>query len=282
MRTIQDYFQPRWLIPLCQSIGMPTEAAAEVADLTEVIDIGPMASHVEAMVSIRTAEKAYKMVSRMLGEDPRGMKMLAVQLATVLRTREFYAQRQISNDIFLATMETFPRFCIEHMESYGQYGFDKGWWTFRHLALNVLRLGVLEFEMKADDGKKRLSVHIPSGSVMTREALDASYSWAREFFAAYFGEFEYDEVFCDSWLLAPALKDMLPANSRILNFQQDYRIVSVNLKDESCIQRIFPQDFHKENLDINMLPEKTSLQRAVKKHLQGGKKIGSAYGVYEG
>jgi hypothetical protein len=137
----------------------------------------------------------------------------------------------------------------------------------------IFRLGVLEFEMYDD----ALGVHIPSNAVMTRTALDESYSQAVSFFARFYPSFSYTGIYCGTWLLSPVLREVLLPGSRILNFMDDYQIDAVNEEDNGGMKWVFKRDY--ENL--HALPEDTRLQRALKTRLLAGKKIGSASGQYK-
>ena len=75
--------------------------------------------------------------------------------------------------------------------------------------------------------------------------------------------------------MSPVLKDLLPASSRILAFQDRFRILSVNSENTGAIDWVFPG--HREPSD--RLPEETSLQRRMKPFLLVGGKPGWAAGV---
>ena len=264
------YRQKEKLLMLCSDIQLPAEMKQEVARTAETLDISPLAAHIEALLSIETAAAAYNAIKDHLGNDPKGIKMLTVELTAAARVRELYAEKGIDDAVYVSTMKCFTRFINEYMTTFGHYGFDRGWWAYRQLAQSIYRLGVLEFEML--EGK--LSVHIPSDAVMTREELDRSYAWARQFFARHYRDYRYEGMYCGTWLLSPVLREMLPAGSKILNFQDDYDIVSVNLESESCMNWVFKKEYP----DIDSLPEDTTLQRAIKNHLKAGGKIGTASG----
>ena len=256
------------ILDLCRDLDMPERIANEAASA----DISPMQKYIDGLLSKETGDETYKALAESIGEDPRGIKMLALQLAAALRSREMYAKRNFSDQIYIDTMKCFPRFIQECEWRTGHPGFDTGWWSWRHLSLTLFRLGTLEFETNDVDGIKTLSVHIPSNAVMTRENLNASYKWAAEFFTWY----DYEYIYSDTWLLSPALKELLPEGSRILEFMSDYDIEKINPDGQSFMEFLFKKKYP----DIDSLPEDTSLRRAVKKHLKAGGKIGDAFGRY--
>ena len=52
-----------------------------------------------------------------------------------------YALRNgIDEKIFTETFKMFPRFVREHKESFGEYGFDRGFWICRIIAMEEFRL----------------------------------------------------------------------------------------------------------------------------------------------
>ena len=261
---------------LCEEIELPEEFTAEVIDFIKDFDFSSVCEHINNLLLPEKAEAAYEALRE--AEGDRGIKMLAYQLSAALLCRKSYNEKGISNKIFIDTMKCFSRFVKEHKIQFDCYGFDRGWWTWQQLSMSLFRLGVLEFEMRTDEGVNILSVHIPSDSVMTREALGDSYNRAAEFFPKYYKEFKYEGMYCNTWLLAPALKDMLPAGSRILNFMEDYEILSETPDGDSFLMWVY----WKEYPNYESLPEDTSLRRAVKKHLLAGGKIGEARGRVKG
>lgn len=263
---------------LCESIELPGAVTEAVASLAETMDMRAYAENMEALLSIKTAHEACKTITDALnadasGGDPQGYKLLTVYLSAALLTKDAYAAKGISENVFVDTMKCFTRFVKEHFVTFGVYGFDRGWWVYRQTSLNLFRLGVLEFEMR--DGS--LSVHIPSDAVMTREALDASYERAKCFFSVYFKDYRYNSIQCGTWLLSPALRPLLPEGSRILNFQMDYEITSVNPDAQDFMTWVYKKNYP----DYGSLPEDTALQRAIKGRLLAGGKIGNAAGYYK-
>lgn len=80
---------------------------------------------------------------------------------------------------------------------------------------------------------------------------------------------------CDSWMMSPALPQLLPEGSNVLAFQRRFTVESVNEDSLGVLDWVFPP--HKEI--GNALPEDTSLQRRMKAWLLEGKKVGWARAV---
>lgn len=230
------------------------------------------------------------------GGDPDGTLMLTVSVEAVVLAHAEYRRRGIPDEVFVSTMGCFPRFVAEHEASYGQYGFDREWWTWRQLSLRLFRLGELEFEYAdrpddlflakyADaaaetgsaksDVSRQINIHIPSDAKLTPEACAESLRRARAFTERYFPDWSDAPMTCESWLLSPVLPDLLPADSNIVRFQSMFDVIGVESESEAWREWIF----RRNPAPVAELPEDTSLQRAVKSHLLNGGAIGSGVGV---
>ena len=114
-----------------------------------------------------------------------------------------------------------------------------------------------------------IHVHVPEGESLSREGCEASFAWADRFFDS-----SYKLYDCESWLLSPALKELLEKESGILQFQNCFEIQSVNLENRQAEERVFGRILE----DPEAYPENTSLQKALKNYLSEGKKPGVGYG----
>ena len=97
-----------------------------------------------------------------------------------------------------------------------------------------------------------------------------SYNLARKYFGSY-------PIIGDSWLLYPENKKMLPENSNIVHFIDDFNIVSVNeTRDYSELFHVFGRisDYSYQNL-----PQDTSLQRAYAERIKKNLPVGSGIGI---
>ena len=188
--------------------------------------------------------------------------------------------KRFPEQIWLDTMKCFARFVGEHRASYGYDGFDRGFWTTRQVQAKLFRIGELEYEMLPDpDGKPKISLHIPSDADIRPSAINASVKAARAFFAEYFPAYADAPIWCDSWMLSPKLKELLPATAKILGFQNAFDIISEDSESKTAISWVFKKTkIQQETLDFNDLPEKTTLQRKIKALLLKGKAPGMAQG----
>jgi len=266
------------VLELCEKIGMPEEAAKQV--ISKLDGMHQLYPELIRLTSIDTGEDAYNKIKETCGEDD--ICVLAAQLTAAGITKRMFADKGYDLQVFYETMHCFSLYVKEHIESFGRIGYDRGWWVWRQLSCTIFKLGTLEFETEvlcgydyagAKDGDTVISVHIPSDAVLSRENLDDSYRMAREFFARH--DIKYSAAYCATWLLSPLLLEFLKEGSRILEFQKDYEIFGTNPDDRSYFNWVFKREYP----DWNDLPEDTSLQRNIKKHILGGGKISSGSGL---
>lgn len=222
-----------------------------------------------------TWDDALAVLRECLGPDEHGFRMLAVMLTDMCQTKEAYREKGISEEVYRATMACFARFVGEHKVSYGIYGFDRAFWTPRQLSMQLFRLGELEYELLQEGEKRLISIHIPSDARMTPQGCRTSYEQAKEFFGQYYPEWAGVDYGCNSWLLAPGLKQILPEDSNIIRFQNAFEIVKTDEEDRGFLEWVYKR----MDIPYEELPEETSLQRNMKQFLLRGGKIGEADGI---
>lgn len=259
---------------LCDRILMPKHAKEIVMHLNDTINYSDLEESLQMLFSSETNEDGYIDLSRGLGEDRDGMKMLTCMLHCARRSYAMYRQRNIPDEIFDATFKCFPRFMNEHYERFHEVGFNTGWWTIHQVSLHLFRLGELEFRMTTLNNEKVITFHIPSDAVFTPENVQDSIKKARRFFSVFFPEYKGVPYVAKSWLLDPILKQFLPTSSNILAFQRLFEIRETDYDTDNFMRWVFKTTC----LPVQDLPENTSLQRNIKQHLLSGKKIGDALG----
>src|SRR4051812_40699236 len=104
---------------------------------------------------------------------------------------------------------------------------------------------------------------------MTPTACDTSFGRAKAFFAQHFPEVTYDIATCHSWLLDPQLREYLPADANIIQFQNRFQIASRtdNNNDEGIIRFVFGRV---DNPPLDELPQRTTLERVIVGHIKSG------------
>jgi len=250
------------LSSLCREIGIPEEMTRAV---TEQLDAVSSLPRLPGLYQSATWEEAYRQLQDRLGEDPRGCRILCYML---LRAEESWAEYQklgLSRKIYTDTMACFSRFVREHRESYGCYGFDRGFWTVRQISCKLFRIGQLEYELTHLEGAPAIGLHIPTDAALRTPLLRDSYEQARALLDSVFPAYRGAPMFCHSWLLSPDLEKLLGPKSHILEFQRSFRITP-QPGSGSCLRWVFKNP----DLPLEELPENTSLQRGLKAYLLSG------------
>ena len=208
-----------------------------------------------------------------------GADTLTKHLICAVISREEGKWSRIPEPVFIDTMKCFTRFVREHFVSYGYYGFDRGFWTTRQVEAKLFRIGEMEYELAEENGKE-IHLHIPSDTVLEEERLNDSVSCARLFLTEFYPEWGSASIRMESWLLSPALKELLHPGSRILWFQDAFDLLAWDPEPVDVLEWVFQvASGQQDTVVLSELPEKTSLQRKMKQYLLEGGKIGAGTGI---
>ena len=121
-----------------------------------------------------------------------------------------------------------------------------------------------------------INVHIPSGAPLRIEEVRASMQEAAKFYGAYFPGGNVPFV-CNSWLLFPGHREMLPDSSGIRQFMEEFTLL--NAYEEPQRQNLWRLFLTDEVWELDQLPQDTSLQRAYVAWLKAGKSVGGGLGL---
>ena len=271
------------------ALGLDEEAEASVAGFARR-NLGRMAD---------LAEKAYEGE----GHDfpicclhPLGrLAVIVWKLAEIRRKYEDYGiAAEIIRDTF---SDIFLRQHLFYQET-GKVGLSRadGIWL-RHIAsAQIFKLGVLQYQptkmfylenyengspffvisdyqkAKLPAGTPVLNVHIQTGADLAVERVADSLQMAKDFFPRVFPETPFRAMVCYSWLLHSGLKDLLPPNSRILLFAENFEVISETGDKKQAMERIFGRRYRRRA----NYPQQTSLQRNA---LRDPAKLGYALGI---
>jgi hypothetical protein len=151
-------------------------------------------------------------------------------------------------------------------------------WLTLHFRGSIYQLGRLQFNRMnvraahvADafhEGEPALGVHIPESGPLSPEAVDDSLARAQPFFARHFPETPTRLGLCTSWLLDPQLAEYLSPDSNVMRFQRRFTLVGEGHDGDADILRFV---FHRIAPNIEELPQRTTLERAIVAHLRAGK-----------
>lgn len=120
-------------------------------------------------------------------------------------------------------------------------------------------------------GGSALAVHIPAGGPLDPAACRASFAAAARRFGA-------DAICCcDSWLLDPQLRTLMPDSNlaRFLDWWQLHPIPGAN--SAQMVERVFGPDH--DLADPSALPQRSSLQRRIVAHLAAGGRLRNGGGI---
>lgn len=261
---------------LCEKIDLQSEMSKEVWKCHKINNYNEYYDSLIKLYDRNTWEQGIKELEEVFGEDVNGVKMLTCLLNCATYTYQLYRNKNISEKIFIDSMKFCTRFVGEHFEAHGTYKFVWGWWFPRQLSMSEFRIGELEYEMLPDcNGEKCIGIHIPSDAVLKLSELRNSYLEAKKFFNRFYPQYTNAKMICESWLLSPSLKEILPETSNIITYQNLFNIVQVDAENDGYLHWIYK----KGNIPFEELPENTTLQREVKKYILNGKKIGAAQGT---
>ena len=198
-----------------------------------------------------------------------------------------YRQEGISMRYFDAFAGNLKYAASNCKKLHGVWGTDIAWWLIDFFKLKLFSIGRLQYKRRKfrkdlgsyAQGEYYIDVHIPGGAPLTPELCAASYAEAAVFFRDRYG-MENILFGCHSWLLSPELAAILPEKSNIRRFARDYTGWETRIDPaSSAVSFIF--QIPGIPADLNSLPEATSLQKAIKRHLKAGKNINTAFGVME-
>ena len=211
---------------------------------------------------------------------------LAVILMCAVKVKERYEKAGISEKIYLDTMSDIKIWC----ENADNEGIKNYGWLKNHLKLELFRLGRLQFQLYECKnrtlnykklpfpyGERVIYVHIPQGEKLEREKCIESFRMAEEFFGKYFPDYNYKWYFCESWLLYEGNKDFMSEDSNILAFAALFDHCYSIKVDVQTIERVFG----KRRLLKRSYPEKTALQRSLRKYMLSGGRAGVGICVLE-
>ena len=217
--------------------------------------------------------------------------LLLISLSKMLKKR--YHECGIDERVWFDGMCDLKYKLLECRLVKGVWGTFVAAWLWKWFRLELFALGRLQFEMvpfKMDSYTKNekhlskgdpvINVHIPrTMTPLDRESCLASYDKAAIFFKKYFLGKPIAFV-CDSWLLYPNNREILPPKSNIRSFMEDYDIIEYRESlpgDYSSMWRLFDMDY---TGNVDDFPSDTSVRRNYIQHMKNGGRVGSGYGVF--
>lgn len=277
------------LSSLCQRLEIPHDAAQELAVVTE----GSMNEAIRWLVdhSVAALDAARGSLSqprlgpprlpRRLGAIGRYFHVL-VFLASVPAIRRYHKLHSVPDDVSWATLADLGRHIDVHRRISGDGGLQHPGWLELHALGLLYELGRLQFnrdQLKEDPasdaapfgaGDFVLDIHIPESGPLRRESCTESFNRAGAFFRQHFPDESYQYAMCRSWLLDDQLVDYLPDDSNIVKFQRIFTPLGIRkIADREILYFVFRSE--DDAIELDGLPQRTTLERAVVAHLRAGR-----------
>ena len=130
-----------------------------------------------------------------------------------------------------------------------------------------VRLPASEWAEILRQGAQTIAVHIPATGRLGHAACGESFAAAVAFFAQHYPEVAFRAFTCGSWFLDPQFEDHLPAGSNIVKFMREVHLIPIpNASDHATFARVFGG----KPDDLGTLPQRTSMERAIVRHVRNG------------
>lgn len=168
---------------------------------------------------------------------------------------------------FTATVEETDQY-------YEGYPFESN----GHVSLNKIKLPKSDWSVKLERGDLLVGLHIPPNEPFGNDVVEEALTESVKLLEKNYPEYKYKAFFCGSWLLDPALVEILGEDANISKFCK--RFIPFGVKSAGTSP--FGYVFHKygDDLKIEDFPENSRLQRALKRHYLSGKAIYDMHGVF--
>jgi|JMBV01.1.fsa_nt_gb hypothetical protein len=225
---------------------------------------------------------------------------LAIICALLPGLRQRFIDAGIPRQVWLDSIDDIRLRARLYFEKTGKVGLSKNdaRWLRHLMGFKLFKIGSLQFQpfemlyldkegigrdimrftetqkLRLPPGMPVLNTHIQHGADLRPEALRATFAQARDFFRRYFPSQDFKAFISYTWLLYPGLNEVLPAESRILQFAEMWDIVSVVDDKTQALERIFGGR-RRRKADY---PQESSLQRLALRHMDA---LGYALGMKE-
>jgi hypothetical protein len=196
------------------------------------------------------------------------LAMLAL-LATAPEVAAYHARRGVDATVSERSLSDLGQQAAVHRLTYGEFGLHTYLWMRIAWSGGLFWLGRLQFNLQRADEGWTLSTHIPATGPLTPAAVDASFGWARTFFAEHFPDRPTTDFFCSSWLLDPHLGQTLPESANLARFQRRWSLYGEPMPGDD--DALFFTFHRRGQVDLAELPRETTLQRVIVDRLQSGR-----------
>ena len=273
---------------LCISLSFPPEAVKTLSRWNEIITGNEKWNRMlqESIADYLADGQTHLDMTQTLA-DQLGASVYEVHLVLLLHCaldlRKAYAEKGLSDELYLETMQDLRCKLMECYRLHGVWGNGVLAWNRRFFRMERFQLGRLQFEVKPwtglgyedylIEGQDAYWCHIPSSGPCTPEMVRNSLKRAYAFYQRQ----GIWAVGCKSWMLYPPHFPLFKTGGNLDAFRRCFQVFhQVDREDNHDLWRIFGVD---NETPLPLLPEETSLQRSFAPWLRQGNKMGTGVGV---
>jgi hypothetical protein len=266
---------PGWLTRL----GLRTEDREDLEVVLTTVRERPD----ELALVDRLAEALRRTIGRFPGEPDRdlwpgydpaadpygaGVLPLLALVATAPDLVAFHRARGVPEEVSAQTLTELGQQTWVHRQAFGDLGLHTYGWEPVTWSGSLYWLGRLQFNLQLLPTGWVCSTHIPQSGPLDPAAVDDSLERAADFFPRHFPDRAVSHFWCSSWLLDPELAAALDPASNMARFQRRWHLYGEPMPgDEDALFFTFAR---RGEVDLDTLPQRTTLQRALVERLRGG------------
>lgn len=266
-------------------LGFRPEDAAEFRHLAQGVDSSPdMAGRVDTVgqrmrANIGDLEAGAQAVFEV--NDPSRPEDGSVALMALVSVADDvhreHVRRGVPEDIAWKSLSDLGQQVHVHRLVHGSFGLSSQAWCAANYTGRLLWLGRLQFALQKDrdhaaDGADAhvLGVHIPESGPLTPQEIDDSLRMAFQIALPAFSDYAPEAVTLHSWLLDPGVNAGLKPESNMARFTRRFKLYG---ESRDAFRDALFFGFHIEprgsDIDLDALPQATSLQRTLVTRLKG-------------
>ena len=274
-------------------LGFRPEDATEFRHLAQRIDSRPeMAGRVEAVIqrlrgNIGDLDAGAQAVAEV--SDPSrpedGLIALLALVSVADDVHREHRRRGVPVEVSWKSLSDLGQQVHIHRLVHESFGLSSQGWCAANYTGRLLWLGRLQFALQKDrdhaaDGVDAhvLAVHIPESGPLTPEGINDSLRMASQIAVPAFKDYAPQVVTLHSWLLDPGVNAGLNPESNMVKFTRRFELYG---ESTDAYRDALFFGFHIEpagrDIDLDSLPQTTSLQRAIVAQLKG-----DGVGLYAG
>ena len=167
--------------------------------------------------------------------------------------------------------------------------FSQMMWGSYFMKGNLIQIGRLQYEIDVKDLDKLdkyfeekhqyVYIHIPRGKDLNEEDVKESLCLADKYIKKYYSELKKEKLayYTKTWLLSPEIKEILSDDSNIIKFQNKFNIIEYEENIDDFLNFVFGVVIDK--VAYKDLPEKTTLQKELKRKLLNNEKLHLGLGI---